>query len=255
MKNMRSIVSVVLLAAFATANAADSGFYFGAAGGQARYDFEPMAIPAFADIRFVTPGSVPTPVATAPVIRLNSDYPVLAAGVYSARAYAGPIEVFWIPGEDDKATTWNVLAGYRFLRYVAIELAYHDLGTLHEYSPARTIGLLRTVEVKAEMESSAVTLSLLGQLPITDRWSVFLRAGGVYADQHVSRRIGSGDHFSDSYDSEVFAYGIGTQLDFGSHWTVRLDFQRYDDVGKGNGIGEADVDSLTLGVLYRLGGI
>jgi hypothetical protein len=33
---------------------------------------------------------------------------------------------------------------------------------------------------------------------------------------------------------------------------VRLDFQRFHSVGEDAGAGEADIDLLTLGVLYRL---
>lgn len=255
MKNMRVVASLFLLGTAATAGAADNGFYFGVAGGQARYDFEPMRIPQLAGWGPIVPGGVltVTPPNVVPVFGMTPSLPVPGESFYRAVA-AEPLRVFWIPGQDDEATTWNVLAGYRFLRYAAVEIAYHDLGTLHDYSPARSIGPLTTIEVKSVMESTAATLSLLGELPITDMWSVYLRAGGMFADQEVSRRFGSSAHFNESYDSEVFLYGIGTQLDFGAHWTVRLDFQRYDDVGKGNGIGEADVDSLTLGVLFRLGG-
>lgn len=259
MKNVRVVASLFLLGTVATAGAADNGFYFGVSGGQARYDFEPMPVLQLGGWAPIYPGGAPSFNAILP-----ADGPFFTALTPSSsplppeslhRAFAGePLRVFWVPGQDDEATTWNVLAGYRFLRYAAVELAYHDLGTLHDYSPARTFGPIRSIEVKSAMESSAATLSLLGQLPITDMWSVHLRAGGMFVDQDVSRRFGSGSRFDESYDSEVFLYGVGTQLDFGAHWTVRLDFQRYDDVGKDNGIGEADVDSLTLGVLFRLSG-
>lgn len=241
---MRVFTSVLSLAAAATAGAADNGFYFGAAAGQAKYDFERLPLAALA-----IPGPGPVTFPSLNPVLIATSAPVFSSVV----AVAGPRQVFWIHDKDDEATTWSVLAGYRFLRFAAVELAYHDLGTLHEYWPSRTIGPLRSLEVKSAMESTGATLSLLGQLPLTDRWSVHLRAGGLFADQEVSRRIES-SYFNESYDSEVFLYGIGTQLDFGAHWTVRLDFQRYDDVGKGNGIGEADVDSLTLGVLFRLSG-
>jgi len=255
---MRTILLAVALSAAGAANAADSGFYFGASGGQARYDFEPLR-PGGAILVATSPNVTPslaadwftrfrTSAAPAP---FNPSTPV------SGLAY--PQRAFWIPGKDEESTSWNVLAGYRFFRYAAIELAYHDFGTLHEFSPSRTIGTVTTLEVKSELESTGATLSLLGELPITAGWSVFLRAGGLFADQDVSRRISGSPLVAtstshESYDSEVFLYGIGTQLDFGAHWTVRLDFQRYDDVGKGNGLGEADVDVLTLGVLFRLAG-
>jgi OOP family OmpA-OmpF porin len=252
---------MVLALALSTAgavHAADSEFYFGASGGQARYDFEPLRLTGPV---VVVDGPVITPSLAAEWLTAfrTSPTPQPFNSYAAVSGLATPQRVFWIPGKDDESTSWNLLAGYRFFRYAAIELAYHDFGTLHEFSPARTIGPITTLEVKSELESTGATLSLLGELPITDRWSVFLRAGGLFADQDVTRRfnvnplIGTSTAH-ESYHSEVFLYGIGTQFDFGAHWTVRLDFQRYDDVGKGNGVGEADIDVLTLGVLFRLGG-
>ena len=47
-------------------------------------------------------------------------------------------------------------------------------------------------------------------------------------------------------------FGVGTQYNFGDHWSVRLDLQRYQDVGEELASGEADIDNASVGVLYRL---
>ena len=256
MKSTHRLVAVVLACGVCATSAAE-GFYFGVAGGQATYDFEPprltgpILLPGGSGFN----GGAPVP-SFNPFVPPRSGWgtnpgPSIPVGGIVG-GFAGAQEMFWLPGRDEEATSWNLLAGYRVSKHVALELAYHDFGTLHEFSPSRTIGQITTIEVRSEMESKGATLSLLGELPITDQWSVYLRAGGLFADQDVSRRI-AGNAFEESYDSEVFLYGLGTQIDFGAHWTVRLDFQSYDDVGKGNGIGEADVDVLILGVLFRLG--
>ena len=252
---MKQAIVLILLASAATAvQAAENGFYFGVSGGQASYDFEPIG-PLAGFGAFPGPPLGPLPPEVVPTF--NPFTPVTNPGRLPPTSYvaAGPFisasELFWIPGKDDESTAWSALAGYRFFRYAAVELAYHDFGTLHELSPSRTIGPITTVEVKSDLESKGATLSLLGELPITSYWSVFVRAGGLFADQDVSRRIGN-TSFKDSYDSEVFLYGLGTEVTFAKQWTVRLDFQRYDDVGKGHGIGEADIDVLALGVLFRL---
>ncbi len=243
MRVARMAAATMVACAWGSACAAD-GFYFGASAGQATYDFEPLRLPMLVG----TPGlPVPDFSFNPPAAGWGPLPPSFSGGV----VFATPVEMFWGPGPDDEATTWNALVGYRFSPYLAIELAYHDFGTLREYRPSITIGQITTVEVRSKMESTGVALSLLGQLPITDQWSVYLRAGGLMADQEVTRRF-PGSTFNESYDSEVFLYGIGTQLDIGSRWTARLDFQSYDDVGKGNGLGQADVESLTLSVLFRL---
>lgn len=252
MKKLWLVTASLLLGCVATASGADNGFYFGATGGQARYDFEPLPARAW------TTGQIPAPFpqyseflaawTNVPPAPLPSYPPTFPVGIIP-----GKRQVQWLPVNDDEATTWSALAGYRFLRYAAVEISYLDLGTLEEYVPPRVIGQSTTVDAAAEMQSRGATISMLGQLPITDRWSVYARAGGLFVEQDIHQRVGP-THDRDSYDSEVLLYGIGTQLDLGARWTVRLDFQRYDDVGNGSGILESDVDALSLGVLFRLSG-
>ena len=61
-------------------------------------------------------------------------------------------------------------------------------------------------------------------------------------------------NFSDdiSFGSQNFIWGAGAQFDWGSHWALRLDFQRADNVGDVTEAGRADIGVITLGVLFRL---
>ncbi|HEY6645255.1 hypothetical protein [Povalibacter sp.] len=47
-------------------------------------------------------------------------------------------------------------------------------------------------------------------------------------------------------------WGAGAQYDWGDHWSVRVDFQRFENLGEDFEPVKTDVDLLTLGVLYRL---
>lgn len=259
--NVRILAALLLVGTAATAGAADSGFYFGAAGGKARYDFEPIRPP----VTVIGPAAgweappvltylPPTFIQAWSTCSCPPDSLILIDPNVISVAIE-PQAVYWLPGKDDEATTWSVQAGYRFSRYLAAELAYHNLGTLREYQPERTLNSVIPVmipEMAAEMESRGASFALVGQLPLTDLWSIYVRAGGLFVEQEVQYRSGT-SRFNDTYDSEVLLYGLGTQVDLGKHWSVRLDFQRFDDMGKGNGIGQSDTDALTLNVLFRLG--
>lgn len=138
------------------------------------------------------------------------------------------------------------------MRYAAVELNYLNLGTLKE---SDTFSLFPpgsgTLQINRELETRGPSVSALGILPLLDQWSVYLRAGVLFADMELSSSL-SGSSSSITFGSDSFLWGAGTQFDWGKHWSVRVDFQRFDSVGEKNGAGRADIDLLSLGVLFRL---
>jgi len=183
-----------------------------------------------------------------------------AIGAVSFSAFYPVTTTQWRPEDDDKSTAWGIVTGYRIMRYAAVELSYQNLGKLEETEtivtlvPSLTVPayVLAPAELKRELETSGPSVSALGILPIVDHWSVYARAGVFFADMKFTSSVsGSGDS-SITFGSESFLWGAGTQFDFGSHWSVRADFQRFDSVGEKNGSGRADIDLLSLGVIFRL---
>lgn len=88
---------------------------------------------------------------------------------------------------DDSDIGWGATVGYRILDYVAAELSYFDLGTL------RTREILSlplippdTLELKQELRTSGAAISILGILPVTDDWDVFVRVGVLNAHQELT---------------------------------------------------------------------
>lgn len=224
------VVSALLVAAYPAA-AADRGFYFGVIGGTADYEFN---VPQF----FQTFQVSPAPIVTLP------------PGSFFGNAL-GPVffRDTWQPGDDDESTTWGVVAGYRIIRYAAVELNYLNLGTLKE---SETVLLFSsgTAQLNRELETTGTSISALGILPLRERWSVYLRAGVLFADMQFTSSLDSPS--STRFGSESFLWGAGTQFDWGKHWSVRADFQRFNAVGEITSAGQAGIDLLSLGVLFRL---
>jgi opacity protein-like surface antigen len=228
-----------------SALSAEPGFYFGVLGGQADYKFDvpaPLAIGRF-------PGVVGTPslpiAAFDPTVSLGA-----AAGVVSVFI---PYSATWRPTDDDGASAFGAFAGYRIMRYAAVELSYLNLGTLKRQSTLFTF--LPTpggdYTVRDELATTGASASALGILPITESWSVYARAGAFFANTELTSSF-AGSESSIAFGSQDFTWGAGTQLDWGKHWSVRLDYQRFESVGDKRGAGEADVELLNLGVLFRI---
>jgi opacity protein-like surface antigen len=235
-----------ILAASA-ASAADRGFYFGASAGQASYDFDTPAptalvIPDAGLISIIV--SSPNPIF---IPALPAPGPVFVGNAIEARP------LLWIPGEDDEGTGWTLTAGYRINRYLAVEASYVNLGTLSatntiDFPPILGIGPL---SFHRELETAGPALTAFGMLPLSASWQLYARAGMLFADTDLTTSV-NGTSNSSSFDSDVTTWGAGAQYDWGGHWSARLEFQRSLDVGGDDVASDADVDSISLGFLYRL---
>jgi opacity protein-like surface antigen len=241
---MRVGMYAVLILGASAAHAGDRGFYFGAGAGQSQYDFDQPTVPAFISgfgmpILVVTPSPILNP-------------PPVVGGVFTAAIEARP--VLWLPGDDDEGAGWNVTAGYRINRYLAVEAGYVNLGTL---SATHTIDIPAILgggsfNFHRELETAGPSLTVFGLLPLADSWQLYARVGMLFADSDLTTRLNGGSSAASSFDSDATTLGAGAQYDWGGHWSARLEFQRTKDVGGDDVASDADVDSISLGFLYRL---
>jgi hypothetical protein len=241
---LRVGLCVLAIAAAGAAPAADKGFYFGAAAGQSQYDFDlPANLPVFAigpPIAVVSPTPIFTPSPALPII------------VGDAPNFIEARPILWLPEDDDEGTAWSVTAGYRINRYLAVEASYVNLGTLSATDtldfPLIGIGSL---SFHRELETAGPALTAFGMLPLAAGWQLYARAGMLFADTDLTTSI-NGNSNASSFDSDVTTLGAGAQYDWGGHWSARLEFQRSLDVGGDEVASRADVDSISLGFLFRL---
>jgi len=235
------VCAVLILSVSGAADAADRGFYFGATGGQAQYDFETPPVPVIA---FAPPIVVFQP---------DPDPFIPPAPIGGVTAVFSELPLLWLPGDDDEGTGWSVTAGYRINRYLAIEASYVNLGTLdatHSVSVPPILGG-GTLHVHRQLETAGPALTAFGMLPLSDSWQLYARVGMLFADTDLTTSI-NGSSDSSSIDSDSTTVGAGAQYDWGGHWSARLDLQRTLELGGDDMFGAPDVDTISLGFLYRL---
>lgn len=160
---------------------------------------------------------------------------------------------------DDSDTSFSLFGGYRFSEFFATEVSYVDLGT----GKYRSSGVVdpfgsappTTATYSADYEVAGFTAAAIGSAPIGHGFDLHGRVGILFADTEISGRatissaVGSD---SVSADSQDFFYGLGLGLQVGANWSFSLDWQQFKDVGDEDETGEADVNRLSLGVIYRL---
>lgn len=156
---------------------------------------------------------------------------------------------------DTSDTTFSLFFGYQILPYLAVEASYVDLGkSTYKASGTYPGEPPVDVNVKLDWESKGPTVSVLGILPFADVWDVYGRLGAYFADTKITARASSAtDSASDhtSKNTTEFLWGVGAGYTFLDHWKAQIEYQGFPDVGDKNHTGEATVDRITLGMLYR----
>jgi opacity protein-like surface antigen len=207
-----TIVAFALMGASAVTNAAESGFYTGAAIGQ-------------------------------------TESQVARSDGIAGRA------TFISMSTDDDDYGWSALLGYRVNPYFAGELTYIDFGSVDVTETYMvSIPLLQTSFTMAKdfsLSFSGAALSVLGSLPLGEHLDVFARGGVLFADQEVDR----GPYIlpsTETYRQEIWIAGVGLDWSFAPRWSLRLEYQRTDDVDANATSGESRLEHFALGVGFRL---
>jgi opacity protein-like surface antigen len=233
------------------AAAAESGFYVGAAGGRSeqRLDKQAGVGPVAVLVAAPQAGFVPNPVTPAPGL------PIF---IPTDAAFLTPETTV-----DDTSVGWNVSLGYRVNKYLAAELAYVNSGEaslMQRYASFTVVPVpFPDIYRGYTVTSRGPALSVLGSLPLSSQWEVFLRGGVLFAKQEVETQTNIIDatvpsvlYLDREFSDEVYTVGAGVQWAFLPRWTARLEYQRTDDLQANEIMGESRIDQASLSVLFGL---
>lgn len=153
---------------------------------------------------------------------------------------------------DDSFNGYGFYGGYRFTPHFAVEGGYFNLGSFKYRSRVNgTIGGLPSAGAfNYDGETSGLTVSALGVLPLSYRWEVYGRGGALFASNTASVYYAdvqgpARTQFSEN-SVDLFA-GIGASLNFFEIYDLHLEFQRVFDAGD-KAIGEGDADTISIGI-------
>jgi opacity protein-like surface antigen len=155
-----------------------------------------------------------------------------------------------VGGQELSDTALSAHGGYRFSRYLALEGSFADLGDFH-YTADTCVEVCIPEEAQTQFQHAVTRLSLsvVGAVPIGQRWQAYARAG--LASTHVetlARNLVGAIESSDGSDVSP-VYGVGLRASVGGQWSMRLQWDRSSH-SKGN---DLDVSTLWLGAQYQFG--
>lgn len=151
---------------------------------------------------------------------------------------------------DDKGTAFRVYGGYRFHRNFAAEVGYVDLGRFELRSAVSPAGTF-----DSRMQIRGADLSVLGLLPVGERWTLFGRAGVLAARNRSSfsssgsvRLLGNVGEESERSTGALF--GVGAMAAITPNLDVRLEYTEHRKLGD-DLTGDFSARVASVGLQYR----
>ncbi len=151
--------------------------------------------------------------------------------------------------KDEKdAPAYKLFMGRQLNRYLAIEAGFFDLGDF-SFNATTSDGALR-----GNTGMRGVNLDLVGQMPLTERFSLLGRIGVNYAktDTHFAgNRLNAVTAPNASQRKAGAKAGLGLEYKLSEALAMRAEVERYrvnDAIGN-----RGDVDTVTVGLVYKLG--
>ena len=135
-------------------------------------------------------------------------------------------------GCDDKDTAFKLFGGYQFNRTFAAELGYNMLGKVEGGG--------------ASVEATAWELSAVAGFPVANQLSILGRLGLYHGEFKPSGIAGAS-----SQTNNGVTFGVGGQYDLNRNLGLRLEWQRFNNMGGGSIGRESDVDVVSIGALWR----
>ncbi len=167
---------------------------------------------------------------------------------------------------DSKGNAWKVFGGFRFNDLISVEVNYADLGR-HRLTTSFVGGdpaLPGSISINRKISGFGADAVLTA--PLGERFAVFGKIGAfrsrLEADASLDGNVvftnAPGDRQRTTTQNETVAkFGVGGDWWFQPNAAIRLEWERYQKVGKafsvgGSGTtGEADTDTVTLGLMMR----
>ncbi len=150
--------------------------------------------------------------------------------------------------DDENDLGYKLFGGYQFNKYFALEGGYFNLGKF-DYALSTATGT-----AEGNIKIMGANLDAVAILPVTEKFSVFGRAGANYAHAKDSFSTTGSISITDTNPKKSdlnYKFGAGIQYAITDAVGIRLEAERYrinDAVGN-----MGDIDLFSVGLTYRFG--
>jgi len=151
---------------------------------------------------------------------------------------------------DESDTGFKVYVGNRLHKNFAVELSFLQLGEASLSTTLTNVGPLTPIKATIEWDTG-FSLTGMGIAPLGDRFSLFGKAGFYWADTTFTFEAAGLPSDSESDSNTGLTVGLGAMFDASRNIAVRVEWERFFDVGGDHTGGEGDIDFISAGVVFR----
>jgi len=160
---------------------------------------------------------------------------------------------------DDSDIGYQAAFGYRFTRYVALELGLSQYGSLTstatgDIDPGDGSGFV-PVKVELAFNVGGPVIAGVGILPLGEKFELYGRIGLLFAsvEREFSSRVDGqrGVGGSARGDDQLPVYAAGVSWNINQVYSVRAEYQVINDVGDASRTGTEDLKTATVGIIVR----
>lgn len=149
---------------------------------------------------------------------------------------------------DDKDNGMKLFGGYQFMEYAAVELGYINLGK------ATASASNGGVTASSKFESKGFVFDVVGTLPVTKEFWLTAKVGILRWNVDASASASNGTAISRKDTKPGFTfdnYGVGMSYSINKTIDVRMEWEKFKDVGNTLLTGQSNIDFLSIGVVYK----
>ena len=160
-------------------------------------------------------------------------------------------------GTDEKDIGYAAQFGFRFNRYVAAEFALVQYGDLRSTARANVDlgGGFVPATVGVTFHVVGPQFSMLGILPLNDKFEIYGRAGLLFAAserQFLIKVDGEVNSFGSAKgDSTEVVLAVGGAWHVNQMYSIRFQYERMDAVGEKQRTGTEDISTASIGLIVR----
>jgi len=147
---------------------------------------------------------------------------------------------------DDSDSGFKIFGGYQFNPNFAFEVAYVDLGEAKISGTDSFLG-----STTATFEVSGFNFAVVGSFPVGERFELMAKAGVFRWDMDLnvsSSVFGSGSESETGFNP---MFGIGGSFNITKKFGVRVEYEKFLDVGDEDTTGQSDVDLISASLVFR----
>lgn len=155
---------------------------------------------------------------------------------------------------DNTDNAWKLVGGYVFMENLAFELSYNNFGKTTTNASGTAKNTSTSVTASSDFKAKGLSLAAVGTLPVTKQFGIIGRIGILRWNVESSASTSSGGSVSAKDTKPGFTFdniGVGFQYGINETMDVRVEWERFKDVGDAHITGQSDIDVLSLGLVYK----